>query len=288
MLLCLVQTPPRLSAPQWQTPRLWANVKSGEINESSGLAPSRIYPGEFLTHNDSGDSARFFRVNSAGEVTGQWLLAEVRATDWEDMATFRWGRENWVVLADVGDNGRRRPSVQVHFVKEPRQASSTLPVAMTLDLKYPDRAHDCEAIFLDPQSGTLFLVTKAAGESGIYGLDKAAQLLTQNRSQRLVSRQLEKLATIPIETPGIGGRLITGGDMSSDGKWVVLRTYREGLVYEVPRQGRKWWDSKPIRLKLPDERQGEAICFDLSSQSLLSSSEGVPCPISEMRRQPNR
>ena len=52
------------------------------ITESSGLAASSR-SGIVFTHNDSGDSARFFAVDDAGRTRTTYALPDVQARDWE-------------------------------------------------------------------------------------------------------------------------------------------------------------------------------------------------------------
>src|SRR4029453_18052009 len=63
------------------------DVTSTSVTEASGLANSGNNPGIYWTHNDSGDSARFFAVDgSTGGVAAAYELVGASAVDWEDMA----------------------------------------------------------------------------------------------------------------------------------------------------------------------------------------------------------
>jgi hypothetical protein len=61
-------------------------VESSLINESSGIAASRENSDVLWTHNDAGDSARVFAMNTEGAHLGIYYLSVAGATDWEDMA----------------------------------------------------------------------------------------------------------------------------------------------------------------------------------------------------------
>ena len=50
------------------TPRIHGKLDSDLITESSGLVKSRTQNNVFWTHNDSGDSARLFAVDSHGKL----------------------------------------------------------------------------------------------------------------------------------------------------------------------------------------------------------------------------
>jgi hypothetical protein len=56
-----------------------------QIDESSGLGTSSYGDGIVYTHNDSGDTARFFAVNSSGATVAIYTLKGATAHDWEDM-----------------------------------------------------------------------------------------------------------------------------------------------------------------------------------------------------------
>src|SRR2546423_9647754 len=57
------------------------------IVESSGLATSPDRDGIVYTHNDSGDVARFFAVDSRGETVAVYTLRGATNVDWGDMAS---------------------------------------------------------------------------------------------------------------------------------------------------------------------------------------------------------
>src|SRR5688572_16385980 len=49
-------------------------ITDKRINESSGLAASRLQADSYYTHNDSGDRPRFFRFNHQGVVTAEFSI----------------------------------------------------------------------------------------------------------------------------------------------------------------------------------------------------------------------
>jgi hypothetical protein len=82
--------------------------------------------------------------------------------------------------------------------------------------------------------------------------------------------------------------LITGAAASPDGSRVVVRTYFTAL--ELSRAKNKPFESlfaaEPIRLKIPLERQGEAVAYAADGQSIVLTSEKVPAPLFQLKRQP--
>ena len=96
-----------------------------------------------------------------------------QAEDWEDIAVGPGpGGGAALFLADIGDNAAARPNVVVYRVKEPRVAAGgggSTARARALVLRYPDGAHDAEALLVSPTTGALFIVAKDySGKAGVY------------------------------------------------------------------------------------------------------------------------
>lgn len=263
-------------ADRWQPFSTYCEVRDDAVRESSGLAASRLYADQYYTHNDSGDTARFFRVSRQGQIEATWSLTGAKAIDWEDMASARVSGKNWLFLADVGDNAEKRSSVTIYRVEEPKGTGGEIQRFDTFELTYPDGAHNCEAVFVEPKTGDLYLVTKSESVAGVYRVGKPKE------SGNYVP---EKLGVIKPET-GMGkyGRLVTAADASPDGKWVVVRTYSGLLEYRVSGAFSDWWKSTPLAVKPALEAQAEAVCYSLDGGSLLTSSEGLPCRVSVANR----
>lgn len=260
---------------QWQEPALFCTIEDPAINESSGIAASRTHRGEYYTHNDSGDGPRFFRFDHKGDVKGVYTVKGAKAVDWEDMCSVRIKGRNLLFFADVGDNFRNRKTVVVYRVQEPKADSeSEVPLDAKYVMVYPDGAHDCESLFVT-LDGAIWLVTKSrVGESLVFVL---------RRPDPKEKNTLELLGTIHVDTNGFGGKLVTGADVSPDGRNVIVRTYTGALEFRA-KQGdfEGWIKATPRTVKLADERQGEAVCYSLDGKSLLTTSESSPCQVSRL------
>lgn len=262
-------------AAAFAEPALLLRVSDPEIDESSGLAASQRSDGVFYTHNDSGDNPRFFRFDRTGRVTGVFELPGAEARDWEDMAAARVGGEPFLYLADVGDNAQVRETVTIYRVAEPEGASRPISAFDRYEIRYPDKPRDCEAVFVEPGLGHIWLVSKAR--------DQVTVVYRLRRPLKSGSYTAERMGEIPVDTGGLGGTLVTGGDASADGSMVALRTYTGLLVYFVKDSFADWMDQEPISAPSPRERQGEAVCFARHNYGLLTSSEGSPMPVSLVR-----
>src|ERR1051325_6127651 len=104
-------------------PTFGPKVKQGVINtdqiiEASGLAASRKNTDVLWTHNDSGDTARIFAISTKAKLLGIYNLkaSNVEAIDWEDIAIgpAPTPGEYYIYIGDIGDNGDKRPGIQVY------------------------------------------------------------------------------------------------------------------------------------------------------------------------------
>ncbi len=256
----------------WGPPEELCSLDSEEVDESSGVAASPTLTGVFYTHNDSGDSARFFRFSRSGKVDGAYTLKGVEAQDWEDMAAATVDGKSYLYFGDVGDNDEARESVVIHRVPEPTTTGTqTLTDFESYTVKYPDGAHNCEAVFVT-KSGDVWVVTKNIGGNSI--------VFMLSKPKGKGSYTFRRIADISIDTGGLGGKYVTGGAVSPDEKFVVLRTYSAALEYAVPAKFEDWTKSEPVSIRTALEQQGESICYSKNGKALVTTSEYAPCPVS--------
>jgi hypothetical protein len=248
--------------------------RSPRVRESSGVAVSRRHPGILWTHNDSGDGAYLYVSNLAGDDLGRFQLKGVWPEDWEDLSLARCPDQpgDCLFIADTGDNLERRGSVRIYILPEPidlpaaERDSGMIRLQGTREvrLRYPDRPHDVEAIWVEP-GGAVMLVTKGTSGPVLRFVIPRAALLGDSTVPRLVD-------TLPIEPRRVLGRWVTGAAISPSGRRVVLRTYTE--LYFFRRQGVALVpDGLPCWLGTA-EPQGEGVDF-LNEETLVLTSEAV-------------
>lgn len=265
--------PPTKSAARrsFGTPSLYCVVRDARLKESSGLAASRLRADWLYTHNDSGDSARVFRIGSDGRIVAELTLPGVRVKDCEDIAAASVAGRPYLYLGDIGDNERKRPSVFVHRFLEPGEDAKVGKVD-SFELVYPDGPKDAEALVVDPSSGDLYVVEKVGGRpAGIYRLSGAA---------KPGRHRLERAGEVTVGGEMAEAQMVTAGDASPDGRHVVLRTYLAAFEFESAAGVRRgWWLKKPTRIRTAVEIQSEAIAYSKDGRWLFTSSEVTPCPI---------
>jgi hypothetical protein len=255
-LLCLIPAATSSGAPaeRWSRDSIWApTVQDPQIHEASGISRSTYQRTLAWLHNDSGDGPRFFAVGASGLTKAVFTVRGVHARDWEDMAA---GPRHHLWFGDIGDNRQQRDDISVIRVREPKYMRSRSVRGTVFTLRYADGPHNAEALLIRPHSGRLYIATKSSGGGGIY------------RAPRHLSKHhvnvLHRVASDPV--------LVTGGDFAPNGKHFVLRTHNWAYFY-------KRIGGRANAVRLPDERQGEAIGYDRGSGSVRLASEGLYQPI---------
>lgn len=260
------------SEREFGEPKLVVKLKDPAINESSGLARSNRFPGTFYTHNDSGDSARFWRFDVKGKIWGPYNVEGAEAIDWEGASSAKIGDKNYLYFADIGDNGERRTSIQVYRVEEPEIGTKTLR-AVKFELRYPMGSYNAEAFMVDPKTEEMFVVSKTT-----LSRPRLFAFRPESGKATIVGNELGR-----IDLDGVidAAKLITGGDISPDGRHLVLRSYVAAHEFAYS-SGSRWWESKSYRIKTAPEIQGEAIAYSSDGKRLVTTSEFAPCPVSEI------
>jgi len=261
--------------PHFATPNSTGAVQEPAINEASGIAASRKNPGALWTHNDSGDSARFFAIDSTGRYLGAYTLSGISAFDWEDMAVGPGPDpgKGYVYIGDIGDNYAIRGSIRVLRVEEPGVSLNQTPVSASLSgaesitLRYEDGARDAESLMIDPINGDLYIVSKRESRSRLY---------------RAAASELTSAGTVTLRFKAeLPWGWATGGDISPDGDEIIVRGRHNASLWIRP-PGSNLWDAfKQTAHSIPiaNEPQGEAICFDWTGVGYFTLSEYANQPL---------
>jgi len=260
---------------------------SSRVHEASGLAASRRNRGLYWTHNDSGGRARLFAIDAHGGHRRTVYLSGASARDWEDIAVGPGprGGVSYIYVADVGDNHRQRSSIQIYRAPEPEvggSAWSDLHVdAERFEVRYPDGARDCEAIFVDQgpaaaargTSGRVYVISKHYDRaSSVYWVDLPAgpaRTLTFTRAGAL--------------NQGVSGwaTAVTAADINPQGSLIVVRAYDRLLMYPR-REGSSVEEAlaaSGCHGSRRSERQGESVAFASDGSHYLTVSEGHDVPV---------
>jgi hypothetical protein len=252
-------------------PQALATPAQPAVVEASGLAASRLHPGVFYVHNDSGDTARFFAFDESGADQGTFTLAGVTAIDWEDMATGPCadGRSPCLYLADVGDNAEQRSELLLYRVPEPAALGpgEQQLVAETFRFRYASGPQDAEALFVDPRDGRVYVLTKTIRAADLYALPPM-----------LDPRSVMEVSSIAKVSLGDLLPTITAADMAADAHGILVRTYSSVWLFQVePGESvaaAVAATACPVPVA-PGESQGEALAWLADSSGYVTISEGM-------------
>ncbi|KFL36429.1 hypothetical protein [Arenimonas donghaensis] len=290
LLALLLSLAPPLQAARWSEPQIDGLVTHPAIDEISGLAAATHFPGHYWAINDSGSSAQLHLVDGAGRYLGSVDTPGVPNRDWEDLASFRFEGGDYLLIADIGDNGGLRTELQLYVLEQPRDLDKPALLAWTIRFTWPDGARDSEAAAVDPVAGDVLMVSKKRVPAELFRVP-----LRPGREPVVA----ERLGTLPgIEQPDaqtlaenpVYGRYrsqVTAADLSPNGRVLAVLNYRSVHFLIRPRGG-DWRQvlaegKKMPHLQMPWLPQAEALAFARDGSEIVIGSEQLPSPFLRYR-----
>jgi hypothetical protein len=233
-------------------------LRGANLLETSGLVASLRHPGHYWLHNDSGGEPEIVLVDSTGAARMTLRIDGVRNRDWEDIA--RLG--DTILVADIGDNRAAYDTIFVIAVREPAtMGDTTLRPIGVYPMQFPDGPRDAETLLADPLTGDWFIVTKREERVRVYRYPAPQR-----------AGVVQFLERVPGELPM---RNVVGGDISPDGREVLLKRY-DAVLYWKRNVGESIGATlmRPsLRQPYTPEKQGEAIGFWLNGGGYVTTSE---------------
>lgn len=295
VVLILLAAPLLAASPgdpiNYATPQKLGDLQSKLLDESSGLACSRRVsdPGSEIlwwTHNDSGDGPFLYALGPKGEDRGRVELQNVFPIDWEDMCSFTLDNHPYLLAADTGDNLRKRRRYSLYILPEPdtpgENKSVTISNFRTVHFEYSGgQSYNCEAVAVDPNTRTLYLITKRWFinddiPTRVFRIPLPDPAKPDNRT--LTAAQIGELNL----------SMVTAMDLSPDGRRAVVLTMT-GL-YEFARKPDEDWPAAfkrpPRSLPLPILKQAEAVAFAPDGLTLRLTTEQRPAPFYQITPTP--
>lgn len=286
-----LSTKPNLPAgnPAYESPKIVGKIKSSDINESSGLATSLCQDNVLWTHNDSGDDAFIYALDRDGDNLGTWKLADAKNIDWEDIASFKDKTGKcFLYIGEIGDNKLRRRDHAVIRVGEPNVSEATrsssqnsslaIDVFEVVRFVYPDYDQDAETLMVEPKSGDIYVVTKSvSGPAGVYRVRPDFNSTEVQRAEKVTE----------LSVPAIPNGFVTGGDISPDGRRMVICDYTQAYEWSLPENVSEFeeiWKQTPSPIDLGKRKGGEAVCYSVDGSSIFATSEGRNSPVIEVKR----
>jgi hypothetical protein len=272
---------------QWSEPGQTGQLDITTLQEASGIGISP--DGSRLYHINDGNEPVFYVTDRQGGAVQKVRVSGFSPQDVEDMAVGRCGGEQCLILADTGDNARRRDSVQFALIAAQERFDAQVSPLRIVSARYPDGPHDAEASAVLP-SGDLLVVTKSRvgfpGPATLFRL-RAAQLQSEGM------QVFEKVGELPVpDLTGTGlnlRRVVTAMDASADGRRLLLLTYDAAIEVAVGADGAlpgAWQEGKTHRsFAIAPMVQAEAVAWEPGGQAVLYSTESVRGSAAPLMRQ---
>ena len=256
------------------------DVENHRLSEASGLAQSAASPELFFAINDSGNEPEIFAMDHLGNDLGFWAVDVETNVDWEDLASFQYQGENYLLIADSGDNFRWRPWIEFLIIKEPDPDTlgldSVIPVEWQFRMTYPHGYRDSEAVAVDEASETIFVVTKRVVPAEVY------RIPLKPSTGSVQATRMALLNTIPQpneqdmwESPGLGKGRSQPTALDINGNVAVVFTYKDAYVYKKGWRD-NWIESFakiPVRIPLPLVYQQESGLITDNGKHLYVTTE---------------
>jgi hypothetical protein len=270
------------------------SVPDSVLHEPSGLAFSRVNPGVIYVHSEIDDKTMVAISSANASVLAKFTLSNPGQWDWEDIATGPCPAGSCIYVGDIGGSkaGQSRTNgYNIFRVAEPKVVAGQNG-ALTTDryrFKYPDGAHNAEALLVHPDSGDVYVVTKEpSGHSGVYTFPDG---LPAPSSTTVTT--LTKVTTLHVPTytaangsasevhKAIWYPQVTAGSIHPGANRFILRTPYAVWEYRGTEGGsfESAFSATPVALTAPTgEGQGEAIDYALDGSAYYTLSERTAPP----------
>lgn len=273
-----------------------AHLDKKEINESSGLAVSQIYPTRLYHVNDSGDKGHLYitDLNDINSKNKDLKSKKVKIANWnaEDSESLAYGMcpnqttKKCIYIGDIGDNLAKRDHIQIAVIEELEKFPKKVSPLKVITIKYSDRPHNAEGLAMHPQSGDLFLLTK---EEDLKELKAFPTQLIRFRHEQVKNAGSEAITGElwgTLDTPSLTKDIIVWGQITTDldihpsGKYFIYSTYRKNIIVDFDLNSGKLPSTdvlnKAKKIKLFDQLdfpQIETINFAADGKSAYYTSE---------------
>ena len=265
---------------------------SKNIIEVSGIACSRVTPGYIWMQSD--ETARYIVATDekGAERAIKVKFDKTIRWDWEDMSGGVYEGKNYLFIGAFGDNEETDGNYSIVWIEEPAiDPENTPEITVTpnqIKYVYPDgKKHNNEALMYDNREQMLYIITKVYyNVCQVFSLPFRTDYGDEEQTLEYVCDLgvRSDLGYSEKNQPYKGFHLVTGADISPDGKYILIKnhnnivaTYSWILLFT-----REEGESVAETLKRqihPEplycynyEWQGEAICW-LDSTTFYTTSD---------------
>ncbi|MFG2720801.1 WD40 repeat domain-containing protein [Streptomyces sp. NPDC048416] len=242
-------------------------IKDPRIKESSGLAASRVHPGVYWTHNDSGDGPYVYAVDAkTGRTVARVTMTGVGRP--RDVEAISIGPDGDLYVGDIGDNlDGSWNRVWIYRFHEPAELKDQTVEATQYTVQYADGPRNAEALMVHPRTGRVYIASKRESGGGLY--EGPAKLSASG------TNVFRRVGDVPW---------VTDGAFSPDGTRLALRGYFSLAEY-VWKGGAGGsggaggaggplgdWHAVP---GTPVQAQSESVTYTPDGTALMVGSEGA-------------
>jgi hypothetical protein len=262
---CCSQVAVENPTDKFQEGKKLSKLESDKMGEISGGAASVNNSGFFWLHNDSGNAAELYLVDESLNILLTCTLP-VDNRDWEDMAVGPGPEKGkyYVYIGDIGDNDSKHEKKYIYRFQEPVWDKETRKLAITqfdtITFKLEGKKKDTETILLDPSTNDLFIISKRDDPVWVYQLK-----YPYSTDSTIVAK---KAFALPFTQ-------IVGGDVSPDGKKLLLKNYEHVFYWEMTSAipFAELMQQKPYEIPYEREPQGETIMWARDQSGFYTVSE---------------
>ncbi len=263
-------------------------IKNKELIELSGVVCGGVNNDLLWVHNDRHNLPRLYALNRKAETVGTYNLnifdeAGMMLGDWEDLARMPGGEKgNFdLCIGDIGNNAMEEKVYGILVVPEPvvdqKRSSEVIDIEFKTILFTFPKGYACnnEALLVHPVSQDIYIVSKRVKKGDDFLKNSHVWVIPATRDYETVHAARLIMGSIPAIEEDEGK--VTGGEISSDGKSLVLTTNKAiGYLWELDGTTplKTTLSESPHRIALAKERGNEAICFSRDQSELFSVYDG--------------
>ncbi|BAX78918.1 hypothetical protein ALGA_0525 [Labilibaculum antarcticum] len=254
-------------------PVLVSDSLSAKVNEQSGMM---WYKNLFWVINDSDCEPKLYAYNNTGEIKNEVEITNAKNIDWEDLTD----DHDYIYIGDFGNNLGNRKDLRVLRLAKSDIENTNQVKTEEIGIEWTDQEDfskrlqkhdfDCEAFLSFGDSLFFFSKNWANYKTRMY-----------SASKNIGAHKLKVKSEFSINM------LVTGADISSDGKVLALVGYKDYLSYLIlfsEFEGTNFFGGKSLRIDLSPMggAQTEGIVFG-ENDSLYVSTEQTQLPQSIYR-----
>ncbi|CAA6820075.1 MAG: Unknown protein [uncultured Aureispira sp.] len=249
-----------------QTVRTISSLPS-TLSENSGMLIS--HENAIWLHNDGGDSAKLYLIDTFGTVLKTILIHNVTNIDWEDITYDNQGR---VYIGEFGNNNNSRQNLKVYRIPHPDSITGNTVAAETIEYHYPEQTafppidrekkYDTEAMIHFQDSLYLFTKDRTSPHQGYTWLYQISADTGSHAAILLDSFQTNQISYI-FE--------VTGAAMSPNQEQLALLGANT-VWWFTGFTGNRFFDGMVQTISLQSTTQKEALDF-VDNERLYFSNE---------------